>query len=257
MLQAQAQLTERRALGALQELRIAAPALARVLRPGQAVLLRASWGLDPYLRRTFTPIAIEAEAWWLRLPPSSDRGLAWLRLAPLGAQIDCLGPVGQGFRLPERARNLLCLGEGEPAWTLLPLVAEAAGAGLAVALAAEAASERLAIPAARLPAAVEYRLATMDGSRGRMGRILPLLPELLRWADAVIAAGSPAFYRQLGDAIRAERVILARGFAQALLPATFLCGYGACLACVADVAGGRRRVCLRGPVFDLVDIVNN
>lgn len=255
MLQVQARLAERRSTGAIQELRIEAPALARVLRPGQAVLLRASWGLDPYLRRTFYPIAIEAEAWRLRLPPSSDRGLAWLRLAPVEALLDCLGPVGRGFHLPPRARNLLCLGEGELAWTVLPLVAEAAGQGLAVVFGAEATSERVAIPPQRLPAAVEYRLTTLDGSRGRGGRLAPLLPELLRWADVVMAAGSLPFYRQLADAIRVERVTLARDFAQVLFAADFLCGFGACQACAVDIAGGRRRVCLRGPVFDLVDVL--
>ena len=71
----------------------------------------------------------------------------------------------------------------------------------------------------------------------------------------VVAAAPLPFYSQLAAAVKAVRYEISRGFAQVLYPATFLCGTGACRsASVADVAGGRRRVCLRGPVFDLADV---
>ena len=71
----------------------------------------------------------------------------------------------------------------------------------------------------------------------------------------MVAAAPLAFYGQLAAAVKAVRYEISRGFAQVLYPATFLCGNGACQTCVADVAGGRRRVCQRGPVFDLTDVV--
>ena len=256
MLQAKAQLVQREIYGVSQELRLFAPQLAQQLTPGQPILVRTGWGLDPYLRRSFYPIAIDAESWTLRLPPSGDRGHAWLRMVPEGSEIDCFGPVGIGYTLPDGIRHLLCLGEDELAWTLLPLIAQADAQHLAVTLAVGATSARYTIPASRLPLATEYRVATVDGSRGRKGDLMSLLPELLSWADAVVAAGSLSFYHRLADAIREQRGLLAQGFVQALYPSsTFLCGTGACQACVADVAGGRRRVCLCGPVFDLVDII--
>jgi len=255
MLQVTAKLVKRENHGASQELCLFAPALAQQLAPGQPVLVRTGWGLDPYLRRSFYPVAIDAESWTLRLPPSGDRGHAWLRMIPEGSELDCLGPVGIGYTVPEGSRHLLCLAEGETAWTLLPLIARADAQHLAVTLAGGATSARYAIPAARLPLTAEYLLATVDGSRGRKGHLLAFLPELLMWADAIVATGSLSFYHQLADMIQLRRGMLAKGFVQALYSSTFLCGTGACLGCVADVAGGRRRVCLRGPVFDLVDIV--
>ena len=74
-------------------------------------------------------------------------------------------------------------------------------------------------------------------------------------ADALAAALPADAYGVLGETVRAARFALSPGFAQAIYPSHFLCGNGACQACVADVAGGRRRVCLRGPVFDLTEIV--
>ena len=256
MLQITAQLIERRAAGPTQEIRLAAAELARVLEPGQAVLVKTGWGLEPYLRRTFYPIAIDAETWTFRVPPGADWGHAWLRAAAVGTEIDCLGPVGAGYRLAGGVRNLLCLGEGDATWALLPALAQADALGLAVTLAMAGRTQRELIPVQRLPVNVEYRTVGMMGTEGTGGTegTRRLLAELLPWADAVLAAGSLAFYEQLAGVVKATRFALTRGFCQALYPATFLCGVGACQACVADVAGGRRRVCQRGPVLDLADV---
>ncbi len=255
MIQTRASLDARETASSAQLLRLHAPDLAALLHPGQAVLVQTGWGYDPFLRRTFYPIVIDTEGFSIRLPLDGDRGRAWLRMTGTGTELDCLGPVGRGFALPPHARRILCLGRGDAAWTLLPLVRQAASQGYAVTLATETATRRQSIPAAMLPISVEYHIATTDGSAGRKGDLSALLPELLPWADAVIAAADMAFYRQLGRAIEEMRVLLPKGYAQALYQMDFLCGTGACQACAVDIAGGRRRVCLRGPVFDLVDIL--
>lgn len=278
MLQTTATLIERHTVGASQELRLQTPALARSLTPGQAVLVKTGWGVEPYLRRTFYPVGLDEESLTLRVPPGGDWGHAWLRTVAIGAQLDCLGPVGIGYSVPAGARNLLCLAEEDPAtvassgcsaWTLLPAIAAADGGRgkpSAVTFAMEAPSARDLIPAHRLPAAVEYhtairahRAAGRPGGEAANEGVAQFLPELLPWADAVLAAGSLAFYSSLATAVRAARYELTRGFVQALYPATFLCGVGACQACVADLTTGSRgrhdrRICQRGPVLDLLDV---
>ena len=109
---------------------------------------------------------------------------------------------------------------------------------------------------------MEYHALTADGRRIESqwtellcGAASGSRSGLLGWAEVVVAAAPLAFYGQLAAAVKAVRYEISRGFAQALYPATFLCGNGACQTCVADVAGGRRRVCQRGPVFDLADVV--
>lgn len=253
MLQTTATLITRTIIGPRQELTLHAPELARALGPGQAVLIKCGWGLEPYLRRTFYPAAIGDETWTLRVLPGGDWGHAWLAAAPIGSEIDCLGPVGIGFSVPLGVRNVLCIGAGEPAWTLLPAIAQTEARGLSVALAVEARTARELIPPQRLPAAVEYHALTADSGRIE-GQWADLLAQLLPWADLLLAAAPLAFYSQLATAVKTARFEISHGFAQVLYPATFLCGVGACQSCVADVAGGRRRVCLRGPVFDLADV---
>lgn len=261
MIQTIATLSERQTSGSAQELRLRAPVLARILAPGQAILVKASWGLEPYLRRAFHAITIDDETWTLRVPPDGDWGHAWLRAAPLGTELDCLGPVGSGFSLPAKGRNVLCLGEGDAAWALLPVIALADATGMAVTLAVEAFGVRDLLPAQRLPATVEYHTALRQcrpiaraGAAPLLEGVAQFLPELLLWADVVMAAGSLEFYATLATAVRATRFELTHGFAQALYPATFLCGVGACQACVADLHGGRRRICQRGPVLDLAEV---
>ena len=255
MLQLAAELIERHTQGASEELRLHAPDLARRLNAGQAVLLRAGWGQTPYLRRVFHPIAIDADTWTVRLPPSGDWGHAWLRAAPLGTHLDCLGPIGIGYVLPAGIRSLLCVGEGEAAWSLLPVVCLAAAQGISVTFALEAGTARQAIPATRLPSSVEYHVATVDGSLGSRGKLAGVMGALLGWADGVLAAGSLDFYAGLSEEVKRARFRLVPGFAQVLYPANILCGTGACQACAADVAGGRRRMCLRGPVLDLAELL--
>lgn len=262
MLQVQAEIVERRFAGASQELRLLAPALVAQMVPGQPVLVRAGWGRDPFLRRTFYPIGIDRETWLLRLSPGGDWGYAWLSTAPIGTTVDCLGPIGNGYVVPPGTRNLLCLGEEQATWYLLPLVEQAAApptlagraAGMAVTLACEALSERDVIPPSRLPPTVELFLSTLDGSQGRRGRLDALLSEWLVWADAVVAAGSLQFYERLHLATQNARFQIERGFMQVLYPAPILCGTGACQACRVELVSGRRRACLRGPVFDLLDL---
>ena len=122
-------------------------------------------------------------------------------------------------------------------------------------LALGARNARESMPATALPSSVEYHLVTADGQPDVTPSLLSTLSDLLPWADILCAAGSLAFYRGLATTIREARYVASPGFAQVLYPGAFLCGTGACQACTADVAGGRRRVCVRGPVFDLTDVL--
>ncbi len=249
MIQCLARLIERRTYGAHQELRLEAPEIARQLGAGQPVLLSTGSGFASPLRRVLYPLAIDDSSWWMRIAPDGDWGHAWLRTLPIGSEVDCLGPVGHGFVLPETAHNLLFAGEDEAAWSLLPAIMKADAAGANVALAMQCRSARHAIPADRLPERVEYTIH-VAGSEPPTSEIAPLI----EWADALLAAASLSYYQFLIPILHERRFGLRRGFGQILYPATILCGIGACLACAADLTSGRRRICVRGPVLDLAEL---
>jgi NAD(P)H-flavin reductase len=257
VIQTSVEITDRIRQPGAQELRLRSGDLVPLLGAGQAVLLKGAWGAGACLRRPFYPSAIAVDSFLIRVPPSADYAHAWLCTAPLGTQLDALGPVGSGYHLSLGARNILGVGQDASAWALLPILDLAGSRGAAVTLAAEAMTARNAIPASRLPPYVEYQVSTIDGSLGSQGTVQSLLPDLLNWADLILAAGSLAFYRRLGSMIQAARFQVRRGFCQALVEAPLLCGVGSCRSCATDLAVGQRLACTGGPVFDLVDVAGS
>jgi len=115
-------------------------------------------------------------------------------------------------------------------------------------------------PSDRLPASVEYVATTDDGSFGIKGRVTDVMPDLLGWADQLLACGPwpmlAAIGRMRDDAARGP-VVPGR---QALIDAQIAveqhmgCAMGVCRACVIVTANGNARVCREGPVFALGDV---
>ncbi|MEI7772401.1 MAG: hypothetical protein WCI67_20605, partial [Chloroflexales bacterium] len=151
---------ERRELGALRQITVLAPELARAARPGHYVLARCAppESADPLLRRAaFLSGADPAAGTVELLIDPAERGLAWLAAQPVGARVDLFGPLGTPFSLDGRTRNLLLAGAG-PALPALIFLARAAAAGGAagVLLAAAAGPDRLP-PPFLLPPDAEYQ----------------------------------------------------------------------------------------------------
>jgi len=243
-------------------LRLQAPALAQAGRPGQFVMLRCAeeGSYDPLLRR---PLALhhldrgqgEVEL----LVRIVGRGTAWLAVCRPGDPLDLLGPLGQGFSLQPKTRNLLLVAGGMGIAPLRAVAEEAVEHGCAVVLALGARAAGELYPAALLPPQVELHLATDDGSAGRRGPVTDLLADLdlalLSWADQVMGCGPRPMLAGLAEAIRAGRLRWRAGFAQVSLEERMACGVGACLGCVVATRQGYQQVCRDGPVFDLKELL--
>jgi dihydroorotate dehydrogenase electron transfer subunit len=253
---------ERRELGALRQISLLAPELARAARPGHYVLASCAppGSADPLLRRVAflagaDPAAGTAE---LLIDPD-ERGLDWLAAQPVGARLDLFGPLGTPFALDGRTRNLLLAGAGPALPALIFLArAAAAGGGAVVLLAAAAGAARLP-PPFLLPPDLEYQSSAEGPAAlaGLLGAPSPggsIFASPIAWADQICLALTENLIAPAADAVRAGRMRWGRGFAQAAIAGPILCGVGACQACLIDTRHGLRTRCKDGPVFDLRDL---
>ncbi len=244
------------ALPFFYRLRLSAPPLVSSLRPGQYILASTDF---EYVRRPLFPIALEGDGLSLLLSSNGPlRGLG------PGDTVDCIGPLGRGFPLPRSARNLLLLAQANGFGVseeqngvsfLLPLIDQALVAGKNVLLVHEAPTGAQLFAPGGLPPGVEIRLLTLDGSRGRAGKALDLLPELAQWADQVYAVGNPDWYAALIGVLGEHRLRLSEGLAWGLIaPEIMPCGMGVCGGCAVETRRGYRYPCTDGPVFDLTKV---
>lgn len=197
------------------------------------------------------PVAADdsAERWLLTSPQLDDPGIGWLAARPTNAPIHLVGPLGNGFVLPLRTRQLAIVSEPSRVAALLPLVHTMLDRGGRVVIVLMGSGP--VAPALRnfLPLAAEvHQEAPGEGFRAR-------LQDALAWAEIVAAALPASATADLVTAVRTVRLRVERGLVQCLVDAQLVCGHGACLACLAPLANGRwTRTCVHGPVFDLAEL---
>ncbi len=218
-------------------------AVTRGLTPGRFVLAL----LDGYLRTPLFPIPAPDGSELEMLVPDVHPAA---QLAP-NTVINLLGPLGHGFRLAPTVQRLLLVADTTRLPLLLGLALEAVRRAISTALLLEAEDAGSVYPLQLLPAALEVRLMTRDGSAGARGTALELFPDLARWADCICLADEPARYPAYAESLREVRLGPAQTLAQALTLPPLACGVGACLGCAVLTAHGPRLSCRDGPVFNL------
>jgi dihydroorotate dehydrogenase electron transfer subunit len=247
-------------------LSLAAPAIARVAAPGQFVMMKASPGWDPLLRRPFSIFEVLRERGDVvglsLLNKQVGTGTAKLYDAKPGDQLGCLGPLGQPF---------VPVGPPEQAWMVAGGVGLAPFVTLAEALVALGTPMTLFYGARR--ATDLYRaeafqalgarlmLTTEDGSRGEAGRVTgPLERELAALPAGVALTLYACGPTPMMGAVAALGARFGRQVFVSLEP-VMGCGMGGCYSCVVRVKRGAGshfvRSCLDGPVFDAASIVWN
>lgn len=173
---------------------------------------------------------------WLFPGEISTRG--FLAIPPIpdswnpGTQLKIWGPVGQGFKLPDRLRRLVLVGLDRTTSRLLPLIESAVGFDCSVTLFTDGSL-------AQLPSSVEvYPLV--------------LLPEALSWAE-FIALDVPL--NRFADLRTILGVLPGQDLpcpAQVLLFTSMPCsGLADCGVCAVSARRGWKLVCRDGPVFAL------
>ncbi len=219
------------------------------------VLCRVEGSFDPLLRRPYSIYSSDsaADTYTLLVRPYG-RGSAWLAEQHQGTVVDVLGPLGNTFEIGPKSQHLLMVAGGVGAAPLVMLAEAAVSKGLSVTYLMGAADTGALLPASALPDAVEYIVATEDGSRGHQGFITDLAPSYLQWADQVFACGPEPMFRSLRDVVQRSR-IGKHPRVWISVERTMACGLGACLGCVVETRHGMRTSCVDGPVFDMDEVL--
>lgn len=233
------------------------PGMAASLRPGQFVdvLCRIEGSYDPLLRRPYSVFRTDPKSNTLTLMVRPfGRGSQWLAARRVGEQLDVLGPLGNTFEINPRSTNLLMVAGGVGVAPLVFLTERALARNLNVTFLMGSASADGLLEASYLPSAVEYLVATDDGSQGHHGFITDIVPEYLRWADQVFSCGPEPMFRSLRNVAAGHR-IGGKPSIQVSVERNMACGLGACLGCVVETRRGMQTSCVRGPVYDMDDVI--
>ncbi len=246
----------RRREGSYWLLSMAAPAIARRAKPGQ-----------------FVSIAVDAPATLLRRPFSIARvshqgaaagtvevvfdthgpGTEWLAGVEPHDVLDVLGPLGNGFPLPQRRVACLLVGGGYGAAPLFSLARELVDRGLRVDMIVGAASsERILSPLDAKSLSVTTTFTTDDGSYGFHGQVTDVLDDVVRASRSgvVYACGPNSMLRAVSERCAALGVPV-----QVAVEERMACSVGVCFTCVMPMRGKdgdvrMKRTCIDGPVLN-------
>lgn len=237
----------------LARLVLAAPALAAA-GPGQWIAVRRPDALS-VLAHPLPITALDPRGHTAEVTYGAGDALAdWLETRPAGGAVEVLGPWGRQLPVDARTRHAILLVRGAALTGLLALCRTLVDAGVAVVVLHDAATGAELLPPSLLPTAVEFRVATADGSVGMPGSALDLLPPLLPWADALYAALPRELYAPLRDMIHRGRLRARRGFATVLAGAPLACYAAACDGCAVALRDGQALLCKDGPAIDLLEM---
>lgn len=248
-------------------LEIDCPPIARIIKPGQFIMLKISSSLDPLLRRPFslfknvpgTQLGKKQRGRFSLLYKTVGKGTQKMTEMEKGERVDLIGPLGKGFTfpVPSLSQKAIFIGGGVGIAPLYPL-AEAlkAGKNLYVFIGGKTKNDILCVEDFRKLNSTIF-VATEDGSSGFRGTVI----------DLFLAKGDHLWGETPYPIYSSGPLGMLKGLARSLGPKKFLCeasfearmgcGFGACWGCVIktkDPKSPYQRVCKEGPVFNLSKI---
>ncbi len=252
-------------------MRILAPELTRLAKPGQFVHVRCSSGMDPLLRRPISLHGIDYKSGTVSLLYQVvGRGTQLLSEMKPGASIDMMGPLGNGFTVPDKANRVLIVGGGIGVAPLFTIIQALTHYNVEQTVLLGARTADFVIGAEQLASLkVRVEVSTDDGTLGYRGLVTDLAEKHIKLnkPDYFYACGPNPMLKQL------LKVTCKFGIGgQVSMEERMGCGVGACLACVCKavpgdqwpVAGGKeqawedfeyKKVCTDGPVFEASEVV--
>jgi dihydroorotate dehydrogenase electron transfer subunit len=233
-------------------------------QPGQFINVRCSESRDPLLRRpiSFHKISAEHETFEL-LYEVVGRGTELLTKFFVGEELDCLGPLGEGFKVDPAKKIRILVGGGMGVAPLLGLAEQITNDKL------QMTNALYVLLGAKTKACIlceeDFRkttdqvlVATDDGSYGKKGFISDLLLDFINnqlstfdfQLSTVYSCGPKAMLKAVAEIAFQKKIDC-----QVSMEERMACGVGACKGCPVKTINGYKMVCKDGPVFDSKEIV--
>ena len=226
------------------------PQIASQAKPGQFAMVRCGEGTEYPLRRPLSIHRLDNNRLAF-LFTVVGKGTHWLAQRQAGANIDLLGPLGNGYTVQPGSHRLLLLAGGIGIAPLCFLAEKAINQGCSVTLLLGAPTAVQLHPRHFLPAQAELIITTEDGTAGREGMITDFVPDFVGQADQIFACGPASMYQTMA----VQKQQLKGKPVQISLEVRMGCGLGVCYGCTVKTKNGLKQVCKDGPIFDLDDIL--
>jgi dihydroorotate dehydrogenase electron transfer subunit len=232
-------------------LKIDAPYIAEHAKPGHFVMLKASMGIEPLLKRPFGILKADPPFIWLYYEVVG-KGTELIAALRANDKVEVLGPLGNGFPAFEN-KNLLMVAGGRGIAPIYYAIGNYASSnhvfliyGARTADDLNLLEELNALPLRKI------FLYTENGSVGKKGvvttDIRPIISD--NKIDAAVSCGPDAMFERLAAEINDMNVE-----SYVSLEALMGCGFGICYSCVVKTAAGDyKKVCTDGPVFNMREI---
>ncbi|MFH1383039.1 MAG: dihydroorotate dehydrogenase electron transfer subunit [Chloroflexota bacterium] len=226
------------------------PQIAREAKPGQYVMVRCGNCTlpRPFSLHGTTPdgeITLYYAVW------EDGKGTDWLSRRHKGDSIEVIGPLGNGFTINAKSKQLLLVAGGIGIAPMSFLAQAVIVKGHSVTLLVGAQTTTQLYPRSLLPKEAKLVPATDDGTAGKKGRVTDLLPDFVDQADQVFSCGPMAMYQ---DMHARRKQLLKDKPVQVSLEVRMGCGRGVCYGCTIKTKSGLKMVCQDGPVFDLDEV---
>ena len=180
-------------------------------------------------------------------------GTQKLKDMEVGAKLNVLMPLGNGFYLEEHEKKVALVGGGVGVFPLISVLREYAPTKEIAAYIGYR-NKGAVCGVEDFAKAQKFIAVTDDGSYGaQMNAVQAFAADLEKGnrPDVVLACGPTPMLRALKVLVEKENIPC-----YVSLEERMGCGIGACLVCVCDMTNGKRaRVCKDGPVFNAKDVI--
>jgi len=238
------------------KIKIEAPQIAKEAKPGQFVML-SKWKIkELFLKRPFSFYNIEPNLGTFDiLYKKIGKGTQILTESKISDLVELIGPLGNGFNIPESTRKIALVARGIGVAPLIPLMLESKKKGIEIYSFLSAQTENLLLHSDKVESiSKETFYTTDDGSKGAKGKVTNFLEKILKEIviDVVYTCGSKRLAKHIRNLQKKYNFL-----AFVSLEEHMACGIGACKGCVRKTKNGYKRVCKEGPVFPVEEVIFN